>query len=401
MLASGLATADPIAGLFGHRQIPPGRITFAFRVLTVQTWRETPATLPRHSVFDDMRPSILITGAAGFIGFHLAQRLLQGGVTVLGVDNLNNYYDPALKRARVNLLRQSPQFQFHQIDLADRQAARRLFAEEAFGPVIHLAAQAGVRHSLIDPHAYVDANITGFANVLEGCRQRRTPHLIFASSSSVYGANTRQPSSTRDNADHPVSLYAATKKANEQMAHSYSHLFRIPATGLRFFTAYGTWYRPDMGMFIFARAILRGEPIRLFNRGDMRRDFTYVDDVVDAVVALIDRPAQPNISWSGVSPDPASSSAPWRIYNVGSGRPTATTRIVDLLEQELGRKAIRELAPLQPGDVIETCADIDDLAREIGIRPRTSIEDGIKIFAAWFRDYHEAAKLQQSSAATA
>jgi UDP-glucuronate 4-epimerase len=347
-----------------------------------------------------MPPAILITGAAGFIGFHLAQRLLKEGATVLAIDSLNSYYDPALKRARLELLRQSPRFHFHQIDLADRDATRRLFREETFGPVIHLAAQAGVRHSLIDPHAYVDANLAGFANVLEGCRQRQTPHLIFASSSSVYGANTRLPYSTRDNVDHPVSFYAATKKANEQMAHSYSHLFGIPATGLRFFTAYGTWYRPDMALFIFARAILRGEPIRLFNDGKMRRDFTYIDDAVDDVVALIDRPAQPNPAWSASAPDPASSNAPWRIYNVGNGRPIAITRIVDVLEQELGRKAVRELAPIQPGDVIETCADIDDLTGAIGVRPRTTIEDGIKIFAAWFRDYHESASVPPAPAVT-
>ena len=335
-----------------------------------------------------MSSPVLITGVAGFIGFSLARRLLENERAVIGVDSLDRYYDPALKQARVAVLRQHRNFSFRRLDLADRPAAESLFRDGGFEPVVHLAAQAGVRHSVDNPHAYAAANFSGFLNVLEGCRHRATPHLVFASSSSVYGANTRMPFSVHDNVDHPLSLYAASKKANELMAHAYSHLYRLPATGLRFFTVYGPWGRPDMALFIFTRAILAGEPIRLFNHGRMRRDFTYVDDVVEALVRAIDRPPAANPDWSADAPDPASSAAPWRIYNVGNGRTVEIGRVVDLLERELGRPAIRTLLPLQPGDVPETCADAEDFSRDFDFTPATSIEEGIRRFVAWYREYH-------------
>lgn len=331
--------------------------------------------------------AILVTGAAGFIGFHVARRLLQNGRRVVGLDNLNDYYDPKLKEARLAELAKLPGFTFIKLDLAEREAMTALFAEYKFPQVVHLAAQAGVRYSLVNPHAYVDANVQGFINVLEGCRQNACQHLLFASSSSVYGANTKLPFSVHDNVDHPISLYAATKKANELMAHTYSHLYRLPATGLRFFTVYGPWGRPDMAMFIFATGIVDGKPLRLFNNGNMRRDFTYVDDVTEAVVRLTDRVPTPDPSWSGDAPDPGSSLAPWRIYNIGNNRTVEVSRVVELLEKEFGRPAIREMAPMQPGDVSETRADVDDLMRDVGFRPSTSIEEGIKRFAAWYRGY--------------
>ena len=334
--------------------------------------------------------AILVTGAAGFIGFHVAQRLLSAGRKVVGIDSLNNYYDPKLKEARLDILKRQANFTFVKLDLADREPTRALFARHRFPVIIHLAAQAGVRYSLQNPHAYIDANIEGFVNVLEGCRHNDCQHLLFASSSSVYGANTKLPFSVRDNVDHPISLYAASKKANELMAHAYSHLYRIPATGLRFFTVYGPWYRPDMAMFIFAKAILEGKPIRLFNHGNMRRDFTYIDDVAQAVVRLMDHPPQGDPEWSGATPDPATSAAPWKIYNIGNNRPEELLHVVSLLEKEFGRTAIRELLPMQPGDVPATYADIEDLARDIGFRPATTIEDGIARFASWFREYHKA-----------
>jgi UDP-glucuronate 4-epimerase len=331
--------------------------------------------------------AILVTGAAGFIGFHVARRLLQNGRKVVGLDNLNDYYDPKLKEARLAELAKLPGFTFVRLDLAEREAMAALFAEHKFPQVVHLAAQAGVRYSLVNPHAYVDSNVQGFMNVLEGCRHNACKHLLYASSSSVYGANTRLPFSVHDNVDHPISLYAATKKANELMAHTYSHLYRLPATGLRFFTVYGPWGRPDMAMFIFATAIVEGKPLRLFNNGNMRRDFTYVDDVTESVVRLVDHVPAPNPAWSGNDPDPATSLAPWRIYNIGNNRTVEVSRVVDLLEQEFGRPAIREMAPMQPGDVAETRADVDDLMREVGFKPSTSIEDGIKRFASWYRGY--------------
>jgi UDP-glucuronate 4-epimerase len=330
---------------------------------------------------------ILVTGAAGFIGYHVARRLLEKGTAVVGVDNLNNYYDPSLKQARVAELAKFPGFRFIRQDLAEREAVAALFAEHRFAYVVHLAAQAGVRYSLVNPQAYVDANLQGFANILEGCRHNGCKHLLFASSSSVYGANTKLPFSVHDNVDHPISLYAASKKANELMAHSYSHLFRLPATGLRFFTVYGPWGRPDMAMFIFASAIVDGKPIRLFNHGNMRRDFTYVDDVTESVVRLVDHIPEPNPQWSGLAPDPASSTAPWRIYNIGNNRTVELSRVVELLEHELGRTAVKELVEMQPGDVAETRADVDDLMRGVGFRPATPIEEGVRRFILWYRSY--------------
>ena len=330
---------------------------------------------------------VLVTGAAGFIGFALARRLLEGGRPVLGIDSVNDYYDPALKEARLAVLRQFREFSFHQLDLADRKGTEAIFHDGNFGPVVHLAAQAGVRYSLENPNAYLDANLAGFLNVLEGCRHRKTGHLVFASSSSVYGANTRMPFSVHDNVDHPISLYAATKKANELMAHAYSHLYGLPTTGLRFFTVYGPWGRPDMAMFIFAKAIAEGQPIRLFNHGRMRRDFTYVDDVVEAVERVIARVPVKTEAAPGAALDPGSSAAPWRIYNIGNNRSVEISRVVELLEQEFGRKARIELVPMQPGDVPDTCADVDDLMRDVGFRPSTPIETGVRNFVAWYRDY--------------
>lgn len=332
--------------------------------------------------------TILVTGAAGFIGFHLAQRLMQAGHTVVGLDNVNDYYDPRLKEARLAMLRNDPRFSFVRLDLTDRPAMKELFAARRFPVVVHLAAQAGVRYSLDHPHAYADANLEGFLNLLEGCRHGDCKHLLFASSSSVYGNNAKLPFSTHDNVDHPISLYAASKKANELMAHSYSHLYGLPATGLRFFTVYGPWGRPDMAIYIFAKAIMEGKPIKLFNHGDMRRDFTYVDDVTEAIVRLVDKPPQPNPTWSREKPDPASSSAPWRVYNIGNHKPEELLHVVSLIEKEFGRSAIRELLPMQPGDVPATYADVDDLMREVDFRPSTSIEEGIRRFAVWYRDYH-------------
>ena len=336
-----------------------------------------------------MTEKILVTGAAGFIGFHVAARLLQTGRDVVGLDCVNDYYDPALKEARLAILQREPRFGFVRHNLSDRAAIKKLFAEHRFPVVIHLAAQAGVRYSIENPHAYIDANLEGFANVLEGCRHHGCRHLLFASSSSVYGANTKLPFSVHDNVDHPISLYAASKKANELMAHAYSHLYRLPSTGLRFFTVYGPWGRPDMAMYIFAKAILEGQPIKLFNRGNMRRDFTYVDDVTEAILRLIDRPPQGNSDWSGAKPDPGSSAAPWRVFNIGNNRPEELLNVVDILEKEFGRKATRELLPMQPGDVPATYADVDDLMREVDFRPSTTINDGIAKFAAWFRSYHK------------
>ena len=329
----------------------------------------------------------LVTGAAGFIGFHVAQRLLQSGRHVFGVDSLNDYYDPKLKEARLGILKNDPNFSFEKLNLADRAASKALFAKYKFPVVIHLAAQAGVRYSIENPFAYADANLEGFVNVLEGCRHNDCRHLLYASSSSVCGTNAKLPFSVHDNVDHPISLYAASKKANELMAHSYSHLYRIPSTGLRFFTVYGPWGRPDMAMYLFAKAIVEGKPIKLFNNGDMLRDFTYIDDVADAVVRLIDRLPQGHVGAKG--DDPAISSAPWRIFNVGNNHPEQLRKVVAVLEKEFGRKAKTELLPMQPGDVPATYADIDDLKREVGFSPSTSIEDGIARFAAWYRDYHQ------------
>ncbi|MBN8990893.1 MAG: NAD-dependent epimerase [Rhizobiales bacterium] len=323
--------------------------------------------------------TILVTGAAGFIGFHVARRLLAEGRAVVGLDSLNAYYDPALKQARLDILLSQPGFTFERIDLADRASIAALFARHRFSRVIHLAAQAGVRYSIDHPHAYADANLEGFVNVLEGCRHHGCGHLIYASSSSVYGANTKLPFSVADRADHPVSLYAATKRANELMAHSYSHLYRIPATGLRFFTVYGPWYRPDMAIFLFTKAIMAGAPIKLFNHGKMQRDFTYIDDVSRGILRLIDH-VPGNAEVGG---------APARIYNIGNNRPEDLMHVVAVLEKALGRKATKEMLPMQPGDVLATYADIDDLTRDIDFRPQTSIEDGIGEFVAWYRDHYK------------
>ena len=331
---------------------------------------------------------VLVTGAAGFIGYHVARRLLEQGRPVVGLDNINSYYDPALKQARLKQLEDLSGFSFAKLDLADREGMAALFAKHRFEHVVHLAAQAGVRYSLVDPHAYVDANLVGFTNVLEGCRHNVCRHLLYASSSSVYGSNTKLPFSVHDNVDHPLSLYGATKKANELIAHSYAHLYRLPMTGLRFFTVYGPWGRPDMAMWLFAKAILAGEPIKLFNNGDMRRDFTYVDDVVESVVRLIDCAPQPDPSWNGEAPDPGSSNAPWRVYNIGNNKPAELLDVVRLLEKSLGKKAKRELLPMQPGDVAATYADVDDLMRDVGFRPSTPIAEGIERFVTWYREYH-------------
>ena len=332
--------------------------------------------------------NLLVTGCAGFIGFHMAEHLLRAGQPVIGIDNINDYYDPALKRARLDLLNQHPNFTFHKLDLADRAGMKALFERHRFSVVVHLAAQAGVRYSLQNPHAYADSNLEGFINILEGCRHNGCRHLLFASSSSVYGANTKLPFSVHDNVDHPISLYAATKKANELLAHSYSHLYGLPTTGLRFFTVYGPWYRPDMALYLFAQAITTGQPINLFNNGDMRRDFTYVDDVVEAMARIIERPPQGDADWSGAKPDPSSSKAPWKIYNIGNNRPEQLMHVVSLLEQGFGREAQKKLMPMQAGDVLETFADVEDLARDIGFRPKTRIEDGVRKFVVWFREYH-------------
>jgi UDP-glucuronate 4-epimerase len=331
---------------------------------------------------------ILVTGAAGFIGFQVAQRLLRDGRDVVGLDNMNSYYDPALKEARRAELAKSGRLRFVKVDLANRDAIASLFKEHHFPYVVHLAAQAGVRYSLIDPFAYVDSNLTGFTTILEGCRHNGCQHLLYASSSSVYGSNTKMPFSVHENVDHPLSLYGASKKANELMSHAYAHLFGLPATGLRFFTVYGPWGRPDMAMWIFTKAILAGEPIKLFNNGNMRRDFTYVDDVVESVVRLVDRRPAGNPDFSNASPDPGSSSAPWRVYNIGNNKPVELLEVVRLLEEALGKKAKRELLPMQPGDVPATYANVDDLIRDVDFKPATPIAEGIRRFIEWYRAYH-------------
>ena len=331
---------------------------------------------------------ILVTGAAGFIGFHVARRLLHDGRDVVGLDNINAYYDPALKESRRAELAKSSRLRFVKLDLADRSGVASLFKEHRFPCVVHLGAQAGVRHSLADPFAYVDANLSGFTTILEGCRHNGCQHLLYASSSSVYGSNTTMPFSVHQNTDHSLSLYGASKKANELMAHAYAHLFGIPMTGLRFFTVYGPWGRPDMAMWIFAKAILAGEPIRLFNNGNMRRDFTYIDDVVESVVRLVDRPSTGSLAFSAASPDPASSTAPWRLYNIGNNKPVELLEVVRLFEETIGKKAKRELVPMQPGDVPATYADVDDLMRDVCFRPSTPIAEGIARFVEWYRAYH-------------
>jgi UDP-glucuronate 4-epimerase len=331
---------------------------------------------------------ILVTGAAGFIGYHTSLRLLARGYQVVGLDNLNNYYDVSLKKARLAQLQEQPSFRFEQLDLVDREAMTKLFARERFARVVHLAAQAGVRYSLEAPHAYIDSNVTGTLNVLEGCRHNAVEHLVYASTSSVYGANTKMPFSVHDIADHPVSLYAATKRANELMAHNYSWLFKLPTTGLRFFTVYGPWGRPDMALFMFTRNILEGKPIDVFNNGHHKRDFTFVEDIAEGVVRVSERVAQPDPNWNSNAPDPSSSSAPFRLYNIGNNEPVQLMRYIEVIEECLGRKAQKNFLPMQPGDVPETFADIDDLVRDVGYRPATPIEDGVRRFIDWFCEYY-------------
>ena len=335
---------------------------------------------------------VLVTGAAGFIGFHVSQKLLARGDEVVGLDNINDYYDVNLKLARLARLEPQPGFTFARIDLVDRPALEALFREHRFAAVINLAAQAGVRYSLENPQAYIDSNIVGFTNILECCRHHDVGHLVYASSSSVYGMNSAMPFSIHDNVDHPISLYAASKKANELMAHTYSHLFGLPTTGLRFFTVYGPWGRPDMALFLFTRAILAGEPIKVFNNGRMQRDFTYIDDIVEGVVRVMDKTATPNPDWDGARPDPGTSSAPYRLYNIGNNNPVKLTEFIDAIEQALGLPAQRELLPMQPGDVAATYANIDDLVADVDYRPQTPIQVGIDNFVAWYREYmHQAA----------
>ncbi len=331
---------------------------------------------------------ILVTGSAGFIGATLALRLLERGDEVVGLDNLNDYYDVRLKQARLARLQAYPGFTEVRASLEDRAALARTFAQHPPQRVVNLAAQAGVRYSIQNPYAYVDSNLVGFLNVLEACRHHQVEHLVYASTSSVYGANTRMPFSVHDNVDHPLSLYAATKKANELMAHTYSHLYGLPTTGLRFFTVYGPWGRPDMALFLFTRAILAGEPIDVFNHGHHRRDFTYVDDIVEGVIRTLDRVATPNPAWSSAAPDPATSRAPYRLYNIGSHRPVELLRYIEVLEDCLGRKAVKNLLPLQPGDVPDTYADVEALVADVGYQPSTPIEAGVARFVAWYREYY-------------
>jgi UDP-glucuronate 4-epimerase len=332
--------------------------------------------------------TILVTGAAGFIGAATAQRLLERGDEVVGLDNLNDYYDVALKRARLARLQSSPGFRFVQLDLADADAIAALFARERFGRVVHLGAQAGVRYSLKNPQSYIQSNIVGMMNVLEGCRQQGVEHLVYASSSSVYGAGTALPYSVREPASHPISLYAATKRSNELMAHSYSSVFALPTTGLRFFTVYGPWGRPDMALFMFARAILDGRPIEVFNHGHHKRDFTYIDDIVTGLVRVLDRIPQPDPRWDSTRPNPGTSSAPYRLYNIGSNRPIELLRYIEVLEECLGRIAQRIMLPMQQGDVADTFADVTELAADVGYQPSTPIGFGVRNFVEWFRDYY-------------
>jgi len=332
---------------------------------------------------------VLITGAAGFIGNNLALRLLERGDEVIGIDNLNDYYDPSLKQARLARTADHPKFTDIRIDLEDRAGIAELFAEYKPDGVVNLAAQAGVRYSLENPNAYIDTNIVGFMNILEGCRYNDVKHLVYASSSSVYGSNTKMPFSVHDNVDHPVSIYAATKKANELMAHTYSHLYRLPTTGLRFFTVYGPWGRPDMALFLFTRKILAGEPIDVFNYGKHRRDFTYIDDIVEGVIRTLDHIPQPNPDWSGDHPDSATSTAPYALYNIGNNQPIELMHYIEVLEDCLGKKAEKNLLPLQPGDVPDTYADVQDLVRDVDYKPDTSVEEGVANFVAWYKDYYK------------
>jgi UDP-glucuronate 4-epimerase len=331
---------------------------------------------------------LLLTGAAGFIGFHTAQILLARGDEVVGLDNLNDYYDVTLKQARLAILQKFPNFRFVKLDVADRPGMAALFAQEKFQRVIHLAAQAGVRYSIQNPLAYIDSNVVGFANILEGCRHNSVEHLVYASTSSVYGANTKMPFSVHQNVDHPLSFYAATKKANELMAHTYAHLYQLPVTGLRFFTVYGPWGRPDMALFLFTKNILAGKPIDVFNYGNHRRDFTFVDDIAQGVVRAMDRPAQPNPDWNSDAPDPGTSKAPYRIYNIGNNQPVELMRYIECIEKSLGKQAQKNLLPLQAGDVPDTFADVEDLVQDVGYKPATPVEEGVRRFIEWYVGYY-------------
>jgi len=333
--------------------------------------------------------TILITGAAGFIGFHLTKKATNLGYKVVGIDNLNDYYDVTLKEARLAQLKELPSFSFEKLDLADREGLNRLFDKWNFSCVINLAAQAGVRYSLVNPHAYLESNLHGFLNILEACRHHKTGHLIYASSSSVYGANKKMPFSIHHNVDHPISLYAASKKANELMAHTYSALYNLPTTGLRFFTVYGPWGRPDMALFLFTKAILEGKPIDVYNHGKMKRDFTYVDDIVESIGRLIPRPPKPNEEWSGFSSDPATSFAPYKVYNIGNNKPVELLRFIEIVEEKTQKKAVKNFMPIQDGDVPETFADVDDLMRDVDFKPETPIEEGVGKFVDWFREYYK------------
>ena len=332
---------------------------------------------------------ILVTGAAGFIGFHLCRQLLERGDTVTGIDNMNDYYDVSLKEARLAMLLPHDGFTFIKADIADRDATEELFRTGCFERVVNLAAQAGVRYSLINPHAYINSNILGFLNILEGCRHHGVKHLVYASSSSVYGANETMPFSVHDNVDHPLSLYAASKKANELMAHTYSHLYNLPTTGLRFFTVYGPWGRPDMALFLFTDAIVNNKPIQVFNYGNHRRDFTFVDDITEGVIRTLDHVAEPNPDWSGLNPDPGSSRAPWRVYNIGNSTPVNLMDYIGAIEHELGRTAEKEFLPMQPGDVPDTYADVDQLMQDVNYKPQTTVQQGIKRFITWYRDFYK------------
>jgi UDP-glucuronate 4-epimerase len=332
---------------------------------------------------------ILVTGAAGFIGAHLVRRLTDKGAEVVGIDNLTPYYDPQLKKDRLAHLATGERFHHVNIDIADRPAMEKLFSDNSFDAVVNLAAQPGVRYSLINPYSYVDTNIVGFVNILEGCRHSGVKHFVYASSSSVYGANTKHPYSVHDNVDHPVSLYAASKKANELMAHTYSHLFGLPTTGLRFFTVYGPWGRPDMAPALFAKAILAGEPINVFNNGNMERDFTYIDDIVEGVVRVIDKVPEPDPLWNGEAPDPATSYCPYRVYNIGNNNKEKLLHFIHILEEALGRKAEKNFLPMQPGDVPVTYANVDELKRDFGYQPATSLEEGVRKFVAWYKEYYQ------------
>jgi len=329
-----------------------------------------------------------VTGAAGFIGYHLSRRLLERGDRIIGLDNLNAYYDPMLKEARLAQLRQHPEFRFVQVDIADTDSIQQIFSDDRPRRVVNLAAQAGVRYSVTNPYAYIDSNVLGFQNILEGCRHNKIEHLVFASTSSVYGAHTRQPFTEHEAVTHPVSLYAATKIANEMMAHSYAHLYGLPSTGLRFFTVYGPWGRPDMALFRFTRGILASEPIPVYNEGRMVRDFTYIDDIVEGVVRVLDVIASPDPQWNSDRPDPATSNAPYRIFNIGNNRPVELLHFIAALEQCLGRKAKLDLMPMQPGDVPSTMADVSDLEKATGFRPKTTVEEGIAAFVKWYREYY-------------